>query len=37
MQNELYVEIAKLMQDGSKLTSLFFQLQVVRDKNHPLQ
>lgn len=32
----LYIETAKLIPDDSELTSLFIQLQVIRNKKHPL-
>lgn len=32
----LYIETAKLIPDGSELTSLFIQLQVIRNRKHPL-
>lgn len=32
----LHIETVELTQDGSELTSLFIQLQVIRNRNHPL-
>lgn len=32
----LHIETAKLIPDDSELTSLFIQLQLIRNRNHPL-